>query len=125
MFKYRSLRKWKYQLIQDYVIETGILIPGLIYTDYFEMEAGGKLTIKSGYAWDGATFYPDFKDIMRGSLVHDCLLQMVAEHFIAPECRKLADNLLKKICLDDGMSEVEAHLVHGAVRNYSKSKGYV
>lgn len=125
MFEYRSLRNWKYQLTKDYVVETGIFIPNLIYTNYFNMEIEGKLTIKSGYAWDGATFYPDFKDIMRGSLVHDCLLQMVTEHFITPECRKLADNLLKKICLDDGMPETEAHLVHQAVRNYSKSKGYV
>lgn len=123
--KYRELKNWKYQLTEDYIIETNITFPGCKETDLIYLEDNGKLIIRKGYAWDGATYYPDFKDIMRGSLVHDCLIQLVSEGYIDHDFRKSADDLLRTICLEDGMPRIEANLVHKAVRKYSKSKGYI
>ncbi len=50
--KYRA--GYKYQLAEDYVIETGILGYN-IDTEYIKLTPSGTLTIKEGYAWDGCS----------------------------------------------------------------------
>jgi len=77
----------------------------------------GKLTIKSGYAWDGPSG-PSFdtKNFMRGSLIHDALYQLMREQNIPQNMRKQADEILRKICLDDGMSKIRAWWVYQGVR---------
>jgi hypothetical protein len=74
------------------------------------------LIIKAGYAWDGPSG-PTWAtaSFMRGSLFHDGLYQLIREGLIAPEYRRDADDLLKEVCLEDGMWSVRAWWVHRAV----------
>lgn len=113
---YRKLRGYKYELVQNYRLNVGIKGFDFI-TKYLEMSASGLLFIKKGYAWDGASG-PTFDTVssMRGSLIHDCIYQMIRLGKISPEYRKHADALLEKLCLEDGMWKVRATLWERGVR---------
>ncbi len=65
----------------------------------------GALTIDEGYAWDGASGpMPDIPSVMRGSLVHDALYQLMREKLLDyKKDRQMADKLMQQICLEDGM----------------------
>ena len=121
--KYRLLHGYKYELVDTVVVQTEITGLEDIATDYIVLWNNGKLFIKSRYAWDGA-WGPAFdtKTIMRGSLVHDALYQLMREGFINPrkKYRKYADELLRKICLEDGMCKLRANWVYWAVQSFAK-----
>ena len=83
------------------------------------------LTIKKNYAWDGASGpVLDTQRIMRGSLVHDALYQLMREEHLPQKARENADWLLREICIEDGMPKFNADLVYLAVdlfgKNYTK-----
>ncbi len=116
---YRKLRKYKYQLVQDYRVT--IAITGkTIDPGYIALNSDGELTVKDRYAWDGPSGPTiDTRSFMRGSLVHDALYQLMRlgqlEH---EDHREYADDLLKQMCVDDGMWKVRAAWVHWAVRKF-------
>lgn len=106
--KYKS--GYKYQLVEPYQYLTDI--SGFeLATDFIEMDKGGLLTIKKGYAWDGASGPTvDTKSSMRGSLVHDALYQLMGVDERLLPYRPYADDLLYQICCEDGMSSFRAYL---------------
>ena len=121
--KYRSLKRWKYELLE--ATHCKVDIPENVSTAFIYLNsATSKLNIHAHYAWDGPsgpTF--DTKTFMRGSLFHDALCQLIGEGLLDKKYRKYADQLLRKICLEDGMSKFRAWYVYMAVRTYSKLKG--
>lgn len=115
--QYKKRRMYKYTLFTDVVYETGIIPPTPDDLGILRITAKGKLTIKKGYTWDGPsgpTF--DTKTFMRGSLVHDALYQLMREEILPNSARKRADEILRNICLEDGMSKARAWWVYRAVR---------
>lgn len=122
MFKYRSLRKYKYQLIEAYQIQTGIIPERNIYTDFIDLSDTGTLSIKSLYAWDGASGAIDTDTIMEASLVHDAFCQLIAEGRLDKSYRKQADKLLRDLCIINGMCALRAWSVYHAVRLFVKVK---
>lgn len=115
---YRKLKHYKYQLMQDYVVKIPLKPATGINTGFIRLTKGGKLTIKNRYAWDGASGPAiDTRTIMRGSLVHDALYQLMRErHLDYLKDRKAADRILRDICLEDGMSKVRAKYIYDGVR---------
>ncbi len=116
---YKQRYRYKYTLIEDYQHKTQIqIIEPVEIHRVITLEANGLLTIKKGYAWDGPSGPTiDTKSFMRGSLVHDALYQLMRERKIESEkYRKYADELLRKICLDDGMLPIRSWWVYWAVR---------
>ena len=109
---------YKYQLREDYVTVIGIKPASPIKTDYIELTAKGKLTIKKGYAWDGPSGPTvDTLNFMRGSLVHDALYQLMREqHLDKGTHRDFADRLLQAMCKADGMTDIRAWWVYQGVR---------
>lgn len=108
---------YKYQLVEYYSVGVAIHPEKLIDHEYIRLHPDGTLTINAGYAWDGPsgpTF--DTKNFMRGSLVHDALYQLIGEGLLPMSDRAKADNELRRICLEDGMSEARAWWVYQAVR---------
>jgi hypothetical protein len=108
---------YKYQLINDYALQVSIKPAFPVEAELFRLRTDGWLEIRHGYAWDGPsgpTF--DTPDFMRGSLVHDVLYQMIREGYIERHWRDDADYELKRICLEDGMSEARANYVFWGVR---------
>ena len=52
---YRNLRKYKYQLTSDYTVLIPIRPTKLINTKFIKLTKAGRLTVKTRYAWDGAS----------------------------------------------------------------------
>jgi len=109
---------YKYVLDQDYVVETGIcpLIED-ICSPFAHMDQSGLLWIVKGYAWNGPSGPTiDTKTFLRGSLIHDALYQLMRWDLLDNNFREAADDLLRDICLEDGMNPIRAWYVHKAVR---------
>ena len=114
----RTLEGYKYDLIgTESVI---VNITGRVNNDYIRL-GHGILIIYEHYAWDGPSGPTiDTKNFMRGSLVHDALYQLMREGLLDQKYRKYADQLLRKICLEDGMSKFRAWYVYHAVRLFAR-----
>lgn len=117
---YRSLRPYKYQLTQTLRFDEVFKIDKSVRTDYVYIKENGTVFVTRGYAWDGATGFPDIESIMMPSLVHDALTQLMNEGIIPMRLRPQADKLLYKMCLKEGMNPLLARCVYGAVRLWSK-----
>lgn len=120
-FCYRDLTKYKYQTTIDF----GMFLsfnPQWVLTNYINIVDNGYINIKKGYAWDGPSGPTiDTKSFMRGSLVHDALYQLMREGYLDyKKYRKLADQELRRICLEDGMSKFRAWYVYRFVRLFGK-----
>lgn len=115
---------YKYQLKETYHVLIDIkeqhdmaALLGDKHCTLIDLCSSGKLSIKRGYAWDGPSGPTlDTKSFMRGSLVHDALYQLMRERGLNQSYRKYADELLKEMCVEDGMSKIRAWLVYCAVR---------
>jgi len=94
---------YKYRVKDKFVYKTGIRGYTII-THYITLDVDGLLTIDGGYSWDGASGPAlDTITIIRGSLVHDALYQLIAEGLLPFSLRKEIDNVLIRICKEDGM----------------------
>lgn len=113
---------YKYQLKQDYYIYIGINPEELIETQFLKLDSDGLFTIKSGYAWDGASGpAPDVDCVMRASLVHDALYQLIRDSYLdeTPN-KKIADQLFRDICIIDDMPKFITHLLYIGLRLFGK-----
>lgn len=128
MIKYKELKNYKYELVENYSHKININLsdvkspknPELQF--YLFISNTGFLRIKSGYCWDGPSgISVDTKNFMRGSLVHDALYQLIRQNVLPESYREFADELLYKICIEDGMSKFRAWYVKKAVRLFGKS----
>ena len=125
--KYRSLEGYKYELLATVAAETGIYgatareIVSHSRKPLVCLWATGRIFVFEHYAWDGPsgpTF--DTKTFMRGSLIHDALYQLMREGSLDRKHRKQADEILREICLADGMNRFRAWYVYQCVRIFSK-----
>ena len=111
---------YKYQLYASYSVAIPLVLAAPISTEYIRLDAAGNLFIKRGYAWDGASGPTiQTKNTMRGSLVHDALYQLMREKQLDEDTwRSTADDILKQILREDGMSAIRAWYYHLAVRTF-------
>jgi hypothetical protein len=109
---------YKYQLAKTYRCRIEITPAKAIKTPYIKLATDGLMTINKGYAWDGPSGPTiDTKNFMRGSLIHDALYQLMrGKHLDHTLWRRGADDILRRICLEDGMSTARAWWVWEAVR---------
>jgi hypothetical protein len=116
--RYRS--GYKYQLRADHIDAVSVRPDNDIVTEYIELTAEGTLTLKSGYAWDGPSGpSPDLPSLMRGSLVHDALYQLMrGEVLDKDEWREEADRELRRMSRDVGLWAPLDWMVYTAVRRF-------
>jgi hypothetical protein len=117
---YRDLDRYKYQLLEDYTVKTGIIGYKVLLeeTAFISLEEDGTLFIKARYAWDGASSCPDFDSIMRGSLVHDAFYQLLRMEKLPQALRDDADRLIQCMCKQDGMNTFLAWTVYKALKHF-------
>ena len=109
---------YKYQLTADLMVRVDLKEE--ISKDYITIE-NGMLMVDAGYAWDGPSGPAfDTSNFMRGSLIHDVLYQLMREELIPRTARKYADQLLRKMCREDGMSWVRAWWVYRGLRLFAR-----
>lgn len=120
---YRELQNYKYQLMDDHVYQTDIRPEQSIDYKFMSLDVDGLLTVRKAYAWDGPSGIAiDTKNFMRGSLVHDVLYQMMRLNALDYKVhRKRTDEMLREICLEDGMSSFRAWYVYRAVRWFGEA----
>ena len=119
MIKYKPKRAYKYVLAERTEFKTGISIPVPAYIGPLKMKPDGTLIIDQGYAWDGPSGPTiDTKTFMRGSLIHDALYQLIREGVLSMPDRKRVDQILREICLEDGMARFRAWYVYKIVREF-------
>jgi len=114
--RYRRLAGWKYEVDKDVLFLVPILPERDIKTEYITLTARGEFYILHGYAWDGPSG-PTVDSLcsMRGSLAHDALYQLMRLGLLEEKWRPVADEILEKLCLQDGMVPVRAGLWRRAV----------
>jgi hypothetical protein len=106
-------------LAEGYEVKLSITPKSDINTDFIALDVAGNLLVKRGYAWDGP-FGPvkDNRENMRASLVHDALYQLMrSEEISARTHRKAADKIFKKMCKNDGVSNLAASTYYKALRD--------
>lgn len=109
---------YKYQLVRDCTVILPFDVPNIKADHEFIQIINKILFISRGYAWDGPSGPTiDTKNFMRGSLVHDALYQLMRDDYLDRDVYRIkADQLLKQICLEDGMSSIRANWVYAGVR---------
>ena len=102
---YRSLKHWKYRTERPHSVSTQCPQASTIETPWIELTTTGILTTHKGFCWDGPsgpTF--DRPSFMRASLFHDALYQLLRLKLLSPSSRLWSDDLLRDICIEDGMN---------------------
>jgi len=116
--RYRQINA-KYQLAEDYSVETGIIPPnGVGVGNHFVTLSGtGRLTLRADYACDGPSGPTlDTKDFMRGAFGHDGGYQLIRLGYLPPEYRILFDKELDRVNQEDGMGWFRRQYVYAGVR---------
>jgi hypothetical protein len=113
---------YKYQLYADCDFKLPAQFARYGFVSKFMQLQNGVLTIRAGYAWDGASGPTvDTKNSMRGGLVHDALYQAMREGLLPRELKPDADQLLYETCIADGMLKARAWLWKRAVLRFGLS----
>jgi hypothetical protein len=108
---------YKYQLATAYTVRVAIRPKKTLRTDWLTLTPAGDLTIAAGYAWDGPSGPAiDTATFMRASLLHDALYQLLRLALLPARHRAVADDLMREVCLEDGMCRARAWWAHRAVR---------
>lgn len=112
----RYVAGFKYQLAEDYSCRTPI-VGHAIEGDDYALAPDGTLTVRRGYAWDGAsgpTF--DSPSSMRPSMVHDVFCSLMrAKRLDYDQWQDTVNELFKSQCIEDGMWPWRAKVWHAAV----------
>ncbi|GEA60876.1 DUF1353 domain-containing protein [Vibrio comitans] len=114
MSEYISYRSgYKYQLAEDFIIKIDIFPDQTVDMEFIGLSLDGWLTVRSGYAWDGPSGpVVDTTRNMRASLVHDALYQILRCQLLPANKKEAADQLFKKICINDGVDELTAQMFY-------------
>jgi len=108
---------YEYQLTRNLIVDTGIT-GYLIEDDYITLLKNGLMILHRGYAWDGASCFPDFDWIIRGSCGHDGGYQLIRRGLLPMRYRVVFDALLGKHCVQDGTIKFVAAGVRIAVNRF-------
>ena len=109
MKKIRYRAGYKYQLAGDYVVQIALFPHKTIRTEFIGLTVDGQLAIRKDYAWDGPS-PPAIRtrNFMRASAIHDALYQLIRMGLLPQSARLDADEILRRICIEDGMSPPRA-----------------
>ncbi|MGL4994742.1 MAG: hypothetical protein ACRC6G_01050 [Deefgea sp.] len=119
--QYKKRRSYKYTLAAPYLFECSINIDSEVNTYFIRLSKTGQLFINTAYSWDGASGpMPDLSCVMRASLIHDALYQLMREQHLPQSYRSMADRLLYELCLADGMNPILAKCVYFCVRQFGQ-----
>ena len=122
MIKYKKRKRYKYNLHSNLEYNTKIKVSQAADLGLLAINVDGTLFIKKGYSWDGPSGPTiDTKSFMRGALIHDALYQLLREKVLPADLRKRSDEILKEVCLEDGMCRFRAWYVYHAVRLFGAS----
>ena len=118
---YRS--GYKHQNDKLRVYQTDIIPSERLETRFITLDIDGRLFINGGYAWDGPTGVPAMwgtRWLIRPSLIHDALYQLLRYGLLEPGYRKAADLEFLEACKADAKFKVMGNVAYWAVRKFGK-----
>ena len=113
--------KYKFKVEENFSIELPIKTPDFEHP--YASSKDGILSIKRGYAWDGASGpIINTRDTLVASLVHDVLYQAMRLNLIksSKENRKIADKNFFEILKMNGVNSIRRKVWYFAVRLFGK-----
>ena len=116
-----SKYKYKFKVEENFSIELPFKIPDFVHT-YASLK-DGILSVKRGYAWDGASGpIINTRDTLVASLVHDVLYQAMRLNLIksSKENRTIADKNFFEILKMNGVNSIRRKVWYFAVRLFGK-----
>ena len=116
-----SKYKYKFKVEENFSIELPIKTPDFEHP--YASSKDGILSIKRGYAWDGASGpIINTRDTLVASLVHDVLYQAMRLNLIksSKENRKIADKNFFEILKMNGVNSIRRKVWYFAVRLFGK-----
>lgn len=119
---YVKLKRRFFELTQDYFFQTDVKGLPCEYKQIV-LNEDGMLHIKAGYRWNGPTGSPAYKEMIRGSLVHDALYALFSSkgplHKNRPQVKRYADKMLFDVFIIDGVSRWLANMTFYGARDGS------
>lgn len=86
--------KTKYCIVEDFEIQT--IVKGFpIREEFFELLKDGRLLVKKGFCWDGASGAIDTKNFMVPSAIHDIFCYLVNNGKLPAYVQALADEQMR------------------------------
>ena len=116
-----SKYKYKFKVEENFSIELPFKIPDFVHP-YASLK-DGILSVKRGYAWDGASGpIINTRDTLVASLVHDVLYQAMRLNLIksSKENRQVADKNFFEILKMNGVNSIRRKVWYFAVRLFGK-----
>ena len=116
-----SKYKYKFKVEETFSIELPFKIPDFVHP-YASLK-DGILSVKRGYAWDGASGpIINTRDTLVASLVHDVLYQAMRLNLIksSKENRMIADKNFFEILKMNGVNSIRRKVWYFAVRLFGK-----
>ena len=113
--------KYKFKVEENFSIELPFKIPD--FEHEYASSKDGILSVKRGYAWDGASGpIINTRDTLVASLVHDVLYQAMRLNLIksSKENRKIADKNFFEILKMHGVNSIRRKVWYFAVRLFGK-----
>ena len=122
IMKYTRIKIYKYKLYEEMLFNTPIT--GVDYVGkFFTLTYEGTLLVNKGYAYDGPSGPSiNTKPFIVASLPHDVFFQMIREDILNIEDHKdLADQYLRDLGREYGMSKLRTWWIYRAVKKFGKS----
>ena len=116
-----SKYKYKFKVEENFSIELPFKIPDFVHS-YASLK-DGILSVKRGYAWDGASGpIINTRDTLVASLVHDVLYQAMRLNLIksSKDNRKIADKNFFEILKMNGVNSIRRKVWYFAVKLFGK-----
>ena len=99
----RYRKGYRYVLAEDYYFNTTIHPLCQVTTDLVRLYPDGRCTVQRGYAWNGASGpVVDTQEVLRASLEHDILYQLMRLGLISRDCQGAADAQYRRTHAADG-----------------------
>lgn len=109
---------YRYRVAEDYRVRVRIFPPTSFRHAYVELTTDGWLTLKAGYASNGASWCPDTESNIRAFFIHDGLCQCVQLGWLPPTLRPAIDLEYRDVCIEDGMWRWVAYSQWLALREF-------
>jgi len=121
---YEKIPRYKYRLLSGVVVRlSSSKFLGVSIRCPFLLLDEGKLCFRTGYAWDGCTYFPDFKKLRKAALVHDGLCQLINLGLLPKKLQPFADREFRRIAIEDGFNPWMADVAYRGIRVYQTIKG--
>lgn len=122
--KYQDITKYKYRLFCDEQFTLPFLLPD------FEGKmidiVHGVMIVRAGYLWDGPSGPTyDSQDVLRASLAHDALYELMRRGIIDQVHKKNADDYYHKLMINAGVSPLRARVHLLGLRRFGKGSSKV